>query len=310
MFIDEIEIKVSGGKGGNGCCSFRREKFIPKGGPDGGTGGKGGDVIISAEENFNTLHHLSHIPKFVAGNGSPGSSKNCSGKNGRNLIIKVPPGTIIKDVEKNCVLKDIKKGESIVIAKGGKGGRGNRSFATPTNQAPHIYEKGEEGEKRTLKLELKLIADVGIIGLPNAGKSTLLSKLSAAHPKIANYPFTTLSPCLGIVAVNKDKTFLMADLPGLIEGAHKGIGLGSKFLKHIERTKILCHIVDVSAYSAKPPSEAYKIVRKELGLYSDALSQKPEIVAANKIDMDTGKGYKELSKIVPNVFKISALTGK
>lgn len=313
MFIDEIEIKVTAGKGGDGCTSFRREKFAPKGGPDGGTGGRGGDVVMRANENYNTLFHLTHIPRFHAGDGGKGGAKNCSGKHGRDLVIDVPPGTIIFDAEKNVVLKDLKKnGEKVIIALGSKGGRGNRSFASPTNQTPYTAEKGEPGEERLLKLELKLIADVGIIGLPNAGKSTLLSKISSARPKIADYPFTTLTPYLGIVNGGEFRTCVVADLPGLIEGAHKGQGLGDKFLRHIERTKIVLHLVDVSSAALKPPAEAYKVIRNELASYSKSLAEKKEILVANKVDLlkdkNVLKGLKKVSKRSP--VEISALKSK
>lgn len=313
MFIDEIEIKVKGGNGGKGCSSFRREKFAPRGGPDGGNGGEGGNIVMIADENLNTLYHLTHIPRFIAEDGEAGKPKNCAGKDGQNLLIKVPPGTIIKDIKKGVTLKDLKKsGESVIVVLGGKGGRGNKSFATSINQAPRVTEKGGIGEERYLKLELKLIADVGIVGMPNAGKSTLLSKLSSARPKIAEYPFTTLYPYLGIIDGGRYRTCVMADLPGLIEGAHKGVGLGDRFLRHIERTRIILHLVDVSPYTLQSPQEAYKIIRNELALYSIALSKKPELVIANKIDLRGSEArIKKLSKVTDiKPIAISALTGQ
>ena len=313
MFIDETKITVKAGDGGNGATSFLREKYMPKGGPDGGTGGKGGDVIIIADENLNTLYHLTHIPQFRAEDGEKGGSKDCSGKGGRDLTIHVPVGTIIYDREKAVQLKDLKKnGDDIIIAAGGKGGRGNASFATATNQTPRRADAGVKGEERHLKLELKLIADVGIVGMPNAGKSTLLSKLSSARPKIADYPFTTLYPYLGILYGGKYRTCVLADLPGLIEGASKGAGLGDRFLRHIERTRIILHLVDVSPYATEPPAEAYRIIRNELAEYSKKLAKKPRLVVANKVDVEgSADGLKKLKKVAGrDIVTISAIKSK
>jgi len=309
MFKDEAVIYVRAGDGGNGRVSFRREKFAPKGGPDGGKGGKGGDIIIKASHHYNTLNHLIHQTRFTARNGAPGEGNNCYGKSAEDMAIIVPVGTIIRDHQDNNILKDLKEdNDYIIIAKGGKGGRGNRTFATPVNQTPLNAEKGEAGEEKKLYLELKLIADVGLVGLPNAGKSTLINVVSDAHPKIADYPFTTLEPCLGVVKGPSYKTFVMADLPGLIEGAHKGRGLGDKFLRHIERTKIILHLIDFSV--SEPIPEVYKAIRQELMLYSRVLAKKPQIIVATKMDIpqakDNLKKYK--SKLPKSIIPISAVT--
>lgn len=309
MFKDEAVIYVKAGDGGNGRVSFRREKFIPKGGPDGGKGGNGGDVIIKVSHHYNTLNHLIHQIRFIAENGVPGQSNNCYGKNGRDLIIPVPPGTIVRDKKYNNILKDLKDiNDSFVVVKGGKGGRGNTAFATSTNQAPRYAEKGVPGEERWLYLELKLIADVGLVGFPNSGKSTLISCVSSAHPKIADYPFTTLEPCLGVVKGAEYKTFVIADLPGLIEGAHKGRGLGDKFLRHIERTKIIIHLIDFSVAESIP--ERYRAIRNELTLYSKRLSRKPQIIVATKMDIPQARKnlLKYRSRLSRNIIPISAVT--
>lgn len=313
MLRDEWTLRMKAGDGGGGRVSFRREKFAPKGGPDGGQGGKGGDILLEADPNVNTLNHLSHIPQFRAQNGGPGGAQNCTGKNGKDLIAKVPVGTLIRDVQRNVVLKDLNRPDDrLVVVHGGRGGRGNRSFATPTDQAPRRAEKGRPGEERLIRLELKMIADVGIIGLPNAGKSTLLTRLSHARPRIAHYPFTTLAPHLGIHRTDDFREITLADLPGIIEGAHEGKGLGDRFLRHIERTRILLHLVDVSSHALKPPVEAYRILRQELENYSPALAQKPEVVAANKIDLAGARtGLAALRKAGVDVAApISATTGK
>jgi GTP-binding protein len=309
MFKDEVTIYVKGGDGGNGCVSFRREKFIPKGGPDGGKGGDGGDVIIKANHHYNTFNHLIYQVRFIAGNGVAGQSNNCYGKNGRHLIISVPPGTIVRDKKYNNILKDLKDiNDYFVVVKGGKGGRGNTAFATSVNQTPRHCEKGSAGEERWLYLELKLIADAGLVGLPNSGKSTLISCISSAHPKIADYPFTTLEPCLGVVSGPEYKTFVVADLPGLIEGAHKGRGLGDKFLRHIERTKIILHLIDFSVSDPIPPK--YQAIRNELSLYSKTLARKPQIIVATKMDIPQAREnlLKYRSKLPRTIIPISAIT--
>jgi GTP-binding protein len=312
MFKDEITFRVKAGDGGQGCVSFLQELFMPKGGPDGGDGGKGGDVVLLADANYNTLSHLGHLPRVVAKSGRPGSKKNCSGRMGPDLVIHVPVGTLVRDVEKNVLLKDLaKEGDRLVVCKGGKGGLGNQHFATSTNQAPRKSAPPVPGEERKIKLELKMIADVGLVGLPNAGKSTLISRVSAARPKIANYPFTTLIPSLGILKLGWD-SLVLADLPGLIEGAHEGKGLGDKFLKHVERTRIILHLVDCSPEALKKPAEAYRTIRKELESYSPVLAAKPEVVVATKMDLTGAKtGLAALKKACKkDVLEISSATGK
>ncbi|MHC4126088.1 MAG: GTPase ObgE, partial [Planctomycetota bacterium] len=277
MFIDEARIYVKAGDGGDGCLSFRREKYIPKGGPDGGDGGGGGDVYFETVEGIDTLLDFAGKSHWCAGNGQPGSGSNKHGSDGEDLVIKVPPGTLIYDVDFELVLKDLNKvGMKVCICRGGKGGRGNKSFATSTNQAPRITTQGKKGRERNIRLELKLIADVGLVGMPNAGKSTLISRCSAARPKIADYPFTTLKPVLGIVELSDFRRFVMADIPGLIEGAHSGAGLGYEFLKHIERTTILAHIIDIMPVDGSDPVENYNAIRSELKQYSRALAGKTE----------------------------------
>ena len=309
MFKDEVTIFVRAGKGGRGCLSFRREKFAPKGGPDGGNGGQGGDVVIRTNPHLNTLFHLIEGGKYYAENGQPGGSNNCTGKNGQDLILEVPPGTIIRDAVHRNILKDLKDpSETIVITQGGRGGRGNKVFATPTYQTPREVEPGKPGEERHLYLELKLIADVGLVGLPNAGKSLLLRRLSAARPKVADYPFTTLEPSLGILRGPEYRTLVLADLPGLIAGAHAGKGLGDKFLRHIERTGLILHIIDAS--STTDPVETYQTIRNELKQYSPALAKKPEIIVANKLDLpDAEQNYRKFKSAKPRktILPISAL---
>ncbi|MFN7928171.1 MAG: GTPase ObgE [Blastocatellia bacterium] len=284
MLIDRAKIYVKGGDGGNGIMAFRREKFVPKGGPSGGDGGRGGSVILEATESLNTLLHLRYRPENKAGRGRHGEGSNRHGQNGEDMVIPVPVGTVVVDELTGEVLHDFTMpGERFIVAKGGRGGRGNAQFATPTNRAPRYHEDGKPGEERYLLIELKLIADVGLVGLPNAGKSTLISRLSAARPKIADYPFTTLEPHLGVVDLGDYKTCVVADIPGLIEGAHEGAGLGDRFLRHIERTKFLVHVVDLSSL-AKDPIEAYRTIRRELAAYSSIVADKPEIVVANKLD--------------------------
>ena len=312
MFIDKAAIWVKAGDGGNGCVSFRREKYIPKGGPDGGDGGRGGNVYFEAVENLDTLLDFMGKHHWRAENGRPGSGKNKHGADGDDLIIRVPPGTTVYDTDLGLLLKDLNEvGIKVCVCRGGKGGRGNKAFATSTNQAPRNAETGTEGQERNIRLELKLIADVGLVGMPNAGKSTLISRCSAARPKIADYPFTTIEPVLGIVELSDFRRFVMADIPGLIEGAHDGAGLGFEFLRHIERTRIIVHLLDIMPTAGTEPVENYRAIRSELKQYSEALAQKPEVIVANKIDLDPdGKIVKGLRKQLPNeVHAISAVTG-
>lgn len=285
MFVDRAKIFIKSGKGGNGAVSFRREPFVPEGGPDGGDGGKGGDVIFQADENMRTLMDFRYKRKYEAENGQDGMKKKRFGKNGQDLIIKVPVGTMVIDEETGHVMKDLTEhGQSFVAAKGGKGGKGNVKFTTSTRQAPNFAEAGGFAKERNVILEMKLIADVGLVGFPNVGKSTLLSVSTSARPKIANYHFTTIEPNLGVVQIY-DKSFVMADIAGIIEGAHEGAGLGHKFLKHIERTKVLIHVVDVSGCEGRNPIEDFDKINNELEQYSPRLMKKPQIVAANKIDL-------------------------
>ncbi len=284
MFIDEVRIRVKAGDGGNGCLAFRREKYVPRGGPSGGDGGRGGDVILVASEHHNTLLHLRYNPEHKAERGRHGEGSNRTGREGESIEVAVPVGTVVYDADSGELLHDFTKhGERFTIAHGGRGGRGNQHFATPTHQAPTEHEPGRSGEERHLQLELKLLADVGLVGFPNAGKSTLISRISAARPKIADYPFTTLEPNLGVVSVD-DFSFVVADIPGLIEGAHLGLGLGTQFLRHIERTRLLVHLVDVSEASGREPAEDFRIVLEELASFSEALAAKPMFVAASKMD--------------------------
>ena len=313
MFIDQAQIWVKAGDGGHGCVSFRREKFIPKGGPDGGDGGKGGDVYFRAVENLDTLLDFAGKHHWQAQNGQPGSGNNRHGANGQDLVIKVPPGTLIYDTDLNLLLKDLNEiGVEARVCLSGRGGRGNKAFATSTNQTPRYAEPGKEGQERNIRLELKLIADVGLVGMPNAGKSTLISRCSAARPKIADYPFTTVEPVLGIVELSGFRRFVMADIPGLIEGAHAGAGLGHEFLKHIERTTILAHILDIMPIDGSDPAENYKTIRGELERHSEALARKQEVVVANKIDLDPdGRIVQDLrSKLDKDIHSVSAVTGE
>ena len=312
MFIDRAQIWVKAGDGGHGCVSFRRERSIPKGGPDGGDGGNGGNVYFQAVGNLDTLLDFAGKHNWQAQNGQPGSGNNKHGANGEDLIIKVPPGTLIYDSDLDMLLKDMNEvGLNVCVCRGGKGGKGNKAFATSTNQTPRYAEPGKKGQERNITLELKLIADVGLVGMPNAGKSTLISRCSAARPKIADYPFTTIEPVLGIVELSDFRRFVMADIPGLIEGASKGAGLGHDFLKHIERTTILVHILDIMPMDGSDSAENYKAIRNELEQYSKALAQKQEIIVANKIDLDPdGKIVKVLQKKLPQpIHPISAVTG-
>lgn len=311
-FVDEATIFVRAGKGGDGCVSFRREKYVPRGGPDGGDAGRGGHIIFAADPQVETLLDFKFRPLFHAEKGQSGMGNNMYGRDGEDLLIKTPVGTLIKDRDTGLILRDLAEpGAEVLIARGGRGGHGNKHFAHSTNQTPRTAEKGEEGEERWLKLELKLVADVGLVGLPNAGKSTFLSCVSAARPKIADYPFTTLKPQLGIVAVSEDARFILADLPGLIEGAHQGTGLGDQFLRHIERTRLLLFILDTSGLSGTDPARAYHTLRHEMESYSPALIEKPSLVAANKMDLSESRSRLEsLQKELPAaVFPISAATG-
>jgi GTP-binding protein len=286
MFIDEADIFIKAGDGGNGCVSFRRESHVPRGGPDGGDGGRGGSVVFVADPSVNTLLDFRGRLKWIATDGKAGTGQKCSGKSGRDVVIRVPPGTLIADTDKQVVIKDLVEiGERFVAACGGKGGLGNVHFATPSHQTPEIATPGEPGESRNLHLELKLIADVGLLGLPNAGKSTLLASLSRATPKIADYPFTTVEPYLGIVEIDAEHRFVMADLPGLIEGAHQGVGLGDRFLRHVERTRVLLHLVEPLPSDGSDPLENYRTLRKEIGHYSEELASRPELVAVTKMDL-------------------------
>lgn len=313
MFIDTARIYIKAGDGGNGIISFRREKYVAYGGPDGGDGGKGGDVIFVADPNLSTLLDFKYRKKYIAQNGENGRGKNQYGKNGEDLYIKVPVGTLIINDETGEIIADlVKPNQKAIVLQGGKGGRGNTKFATSTLKTPRFAESGEKGKEMWVRLELKLLADVGLIGFPNAGKSTLLASCTRAKPKIANYPFTTLTPNLGVVEY-KGKSFVMADIPGLIEGAHRGEGLGHDFLRHIERTKMLIHVVDVSGNEGRDPIEDFEKINEELKLYSERLLTLPQIVAANKIDLQSGReNYpdfeKEIKKRGYDVYPISALT--
>ncbi|OLE51797.1 MAG: GTPase ObgE [Acidobacteria bacterium 13_1_20CM_3_53_8] len=285
MFIDRVKIRVKGGGGGNGVTAFRREKFVPRGGPSGGDGGRGGDVWLVADESLNTLLHLRYNPEHLAERGRHGEGSNRHGRDGREEIVGVPVGTQVFDAETGELLHDFTQdGEKWLAAKGGRGGFGNSHFATSTNRAPRYHQQGGEGEEHMLQLELKLLADVGLVGFPNAGKSTLISTISAAKPKIADYPFTTLEPHLGVVDMGEFRTFVVADIPGLIEGAHKGAGLGDRFLRHIERTKLLLHLVDVSSARERDVIEDYETINRELAAYDEKLARRPQIVVATKLD--------------------------
>lgn len=298
MFIDRARIRVKGGRGGNGVTAFRREKFVPRGGPSGGDGGRGGDVWIVADESLNTLLHLRYNPEHTAERGRHGEGSNCSGREGENLTVRVPVGTQIFDSSSGEFLSDLAEdGARWLAAKGGRGGFGNAHFATSTNRAPRYHQSGSEGEELELQLELKLLADVGLVGFPNAGKSTLISTISAAKPKIADYPFTTLEPNLGVVDLGDFRTFVVADIPGLIEGAHEGAGLGDRFLRHVERTKLLLHLVDVSSFSGRDPVSDYLTVNRELQAYNPELAHRPQILVATKIDsLDEPERLEELRR--------------
>ena len=286
QFVDYVKITVKAGDGGRGCVSFRREKYVPRGGPDGGDGGRGGHIIFKATDQLNTLLDLKYKREYRAEKGQHGKGKKMHGRNGKDCLVAVPVGTVIKDSQTEDILADLdKSGNEAVIARGGRGGLGNAHFATPTRQAPRFAQKGEEGETRDLIIELKLIADVGLIGLPNAGKSTLLSVISSARPKIAEYPFTTLVPALGVVKLENYRSFVVADIPGLIEGAHRGVGLGFQFLRHIERTSILVHLIDISEMGEGDPIENFMKINKELELYNPFLMKRSQVVVGTKRDI-------------------------
>jgi GTP-binding protein len=317
MFVDQVKVTLRSGKGGSGCVSFRRERGVPRGGPDGGRGGDGGNVYLVSDQNINSLAYFRYHPINKAKRGSHGEGGNRQGKRGEDLYLKVPVGTIVRERDKEEILFDfLQPGEEFLAVNGGKGGRGNASFASPTHQAPRKSEEGEDGREKDFVLELKLIADVGIIGFPNVGKSTLISKISAAKPVIADYPFTTLIPNLGVVDVDEYKSFVIADIPGLIEGAHLGHGLGIKFLKHVERTKILVQLIDVSPYSEREPVEDFYTVMKEIEVFNSHIAKRYQILTANKIDL-LGKKKERLDKVrklaqrkgLP-FFAISALKGE
>ena len=313
MFVDQVKIYVKGGDGGNGMVAFRREKYVPKGGPAGGDGGKGGDVVFVVDEGLRTLMDFRYQRHFKAPRGEHGMSKGQHGKNAEDLLVKVPPGTVVIDDDTKQVIADLtENGQRFVVAKGGRGGRGNTRFATPANPAPEIAENGEPGQERNVTLELKLLADVGLVGFPSVGKSTLLSVVSAAKPKIADYHFTTLVPNLGVVETEDGRSFVMADLPGLIEGAHQGVGLGHQFLRHIERTRVIVHVIDMSALEGRDPYEDYLVINEELKQYNLRLTERPQIIVANKMDMPNAeenlRAFKEKLKGDVKIFPISALT--
>ena len=313
MFIDRVTIFVKGGDGGRGCCSFRREKYVPKGGPDGGDGGDGASIIIRAVAGTDSLADIVNRKHWRAPGGSPGTGAQKTGRTAKDIVIAVPPGTLLYDRDRGNILRDLtEEGQEVVVAKGGRGGRGNKAFATATNRTPKECEPGEEGEERWLVLELKVIADAGLIGLPNAGKSTLLSRLSQAHPEIADYPFTTKHPNLGVVHSGGERVFVLADLPGLIEGAHQGVGLGHEFLRHVERTRVLVHLVEPMPLDDSDPLDNYRMVRRELELYRAEMAKKPEVVVVSKSELTGSEDVRarlELELGCP-VLAISAVTGQ
>ena len=316
MFVDEVVIKVIAGKGGDGCTAFRREKYVEMGGPYGGNGGHGGDIIFMVDEGLHTLLDLRYQKTLKAPKGENGKGKNQHGKGALPLIVKVPLGTVITDLDTGFILGDLKEKDSkVVVAKGGRGGRGNTAFKTQTNTAPNFSENGEEGEEKNLKVEVKMLADVGLVGLPSVGKSTIISCVSRSKPKIAAYHFTTLTPNLGVSRSSSGKSFVIADLPGLIEGASKGEGLGDKFLRHIERTKVIAHVIDMAATEGRDPYEDYLLINKELEEFNPKLLKKPQIIIANKMDVDTfsdnlDKFIEKLNNKDIKIFKVSAATNK
>jgi GTPase len=324
MFVDEVDIHVQAGNGGNGCLAFRREMRVPRGGPSGGDGGRGGSIFLIASPHQNTLVTYRFHPEFKAERGQHGQGSNCTGRDGEDLVLEVPPGTVAYEVGETGLipLADLTAvGQRVLVARGGRGGRGNAAFATATNRAPRRTEPGAAGEARRLRLRMKLLADVGLVGFPNAGKSTIISRISAARPKIADYPFTTLTPNLGVVQLSDDRSFVVADVPGLIEGAHEGHGLGTRFLAHLERTKVLVHVIDISSASGRDPVHDFEVIRAELAAFvaaddgSTPLAQKPQVAAANKIDaMDDPSRLDRLrtylaAQGIP-LYPISAVTGE
>ncbi len=316
MFTDKAKIYIKAGNGGNGAIAFHREKYVAAGGPDGGDGGKGGNVIFRVDPGLSTLMDFRYKRKYAAQNGTDGAGKRCNGKNGEDIIISVPQGTIVRDAESNRILADLSViSEDVILAKGGNGGWGNAHFATPTRQTPNFAKNGQKGIEREIILELKLLADVGLVGFPNVGKSTLLSRTTKADPKIANYHFTTLEPNLGVVEIAEHMNFVLADIPGIIEGASEGVGLGHDFLRHIERTRLLIHVVDVSSIEGRNPMDDFKIINEELSKYNMELEERPQLVAANKTDIiQDPEIYEEFKKEMEKqgypLFEISAATGK
>lgn len=312
MFVDKAKIKIKAGDGGDGAVSFHREKYVAAGGPDGGDGGKGGDVVFQVDDNFSTLIDFRYKRKYVAERGQNGAARNCTGRSAPPLIIKVPRGTVVRDAVSGRIMADMSTDEPKILAKGGNGGKGNVHFATSTRQIPKFAKPGYPGEEFEVTLELKLLADVGLVGFPNVGKSTLISVVSAAKPKIANYHFTTLSPVLGVVKVEEEISFVMADIPGLIEGAGDGVGLGHQFLRHVERCRLIVHVVDVSGIEGRNPQEDFEIINAELAKFNEELSQRPQIVAANKSDMATEEQIKDFRSYIEEqgipFFCISAAT--
>ena len=319
MFADSAKIYIRSGKGGDGCVSFRRELFVAAGGPNGGDGGRGGDLIFEIDEGLNTLNDFRHVRKYFASDGQPGGGNRCHGKDGEDMVVKVPPGTVIKDAETGKVITDMNyENRREVVLKGGRGGKGNQHYATPTMQVPKYAQPGKTGKELTVVLELKVIADVGLVGFPNVGKSTFLSRVTNAKPKIANYHFTTLNPNLGVVDLDGGDGFVIADIPGLIEGASEGVGLGHEFLRHIERTKVMIHMVDAASTEGRDPLEDIKVINAELESYNAELANRPQVIAANKIDVFYGEEGEEVLKRLKEefepkgikVFPISAVSGK
>lgn len=314
MFFDKARIFVKGGDGGNGCVAMRREKYVPEGGPWGGDGGRGGDIVFQADEGLRTLVDFRYKRHYKAERGKHGEGKNRYGPSADDLVVRLPVGTVIRDDDTGELIADlVQNGQRVVVARGGRGGRGNAHFATPNNKAPKLAEKGEPGEERWLSLELKLLADVGLVGFPNAGKSTLISQVSAAKPKIADYPFTTITPNLGVVRVDDGRSFVVADIPGLIEGAHLGAGLGHEFLRHVERTRLLIHVLDTAGSEGRDPVEDFKVTNRELILYNPAIGSRPQVIVANKMDLpEAAKNLTRLKAAYGNdydIFPISAATG-